>query len=88
VTEIYYTTSSCNWLVTLNGAKSRLLKSLIRAAKRIYVQQVMLQQKIHELGKKTKTQKRKKKKEGGSRRLNNPSLISWWTSSLSMDLYW
>jgi hypothetical protein len=63
VTEIYYTTSSCNWLVTLNGAKSRLLKSLIRAAKRIYVQQVMLQQKIHELGKKTKKKKKKRRRE-------------------------
>ncbi len=57
------TTSSCKWLVTLNGAKSRLLKSLIRAAKRIYVQQVMLQQKFHELGKKTKAQKRRKEEE-------------------------
>jgi hypothetical protein len=42
-----------------------LLKSLIRAAKRIYVQQVMLQQNIHELGKKTKTQKRKKEEVAG-----------------------
>jgi hypothetical protein len=40
-----------------------LLKSLIRAAKRIYVQQVMLQQKFHELGKKTKAQKRRKEEE-------------------------
>jgi hypothetical protein len=66
------TRGSCNWLVTLNGAKSRLLKSLIRAAKRIYVQQVMLQQEHSWAWQENKNPK--KKKRGGSRRLNNPSL--------------
>jgi hypothetical protein len=57
-----------------------LLKSLIRAAKRIYVQQVMLQQKIHELGKKTKTQKRKKKKRRREQEAQQP------ISDLMVDL--